>query len=38
MALKMRDGTAALLERLRKQGVTDVVDPTRPSVARRFGA
>jgi hypothetical protein len=38
MALKMRDGTEALLERLRRQGVTDVVEPARPSVARRFGA
>ncbi len=34
MALKMRDGTAALLERMRARGVTDVVEPTRPSVAR----
>jgi hypothetical protein len=34
MALKMRDGTAALVERLRKYGVTDVFDPVRKSVAR----
>ena len=35
MTLKTRDGTEALLERLRKHGVTDVVEPARPSVARR---
>ncbi len=38
MALKMRDGANALIERLGKHGVTDVVDPTRRNVARkRFG-
>ncbi len=34
MALKMRDGTAALVKLLRKHGVTDVVEPARKSVAR----
>jgi hypothetical protein len=38
IALKMRDGTEALLERLRRRGVTDVIEPARASVARRFGA
>jgi hypothetical protein len=37
MALKMRAGADALLERLRKHRVTDVVEPTRPNVARRAG-
>jgi len=34
MALKIRDGTAALVDLLRKHGVTDVVEPARKSVAR----
>src|SRR5262245_14366540 len=34
MALKTRSGTEALLERFRKAGVTDVIEPTRPSAAR----
>ena len=34
MALKTRSGTAALVERLRAAGVTDVIEPTRRSVAR----
>jgi hypothetical protein len=34
MALKTRSGTAALLERFAKRGVTDVIEPTRTSVAR----
>ena len=34
MALKTRSGTEALLERFRKAGVTDVIEPARPSVAR----
>ena len=34
MALKMRDGTPALVELLRRHGVTDVVEPARKSVAR----
>jgi len=34
MALKTRSGTAALLERFRQRGVTDVIEPTRTSVAR----
>jgi len=34
MALKTRAGTAALLERFRKRGVTEVIEPTRTSVAR----
>jgi hypothetical protein len=34
MALKTRSGTAALLERFRRAGVTDVIEPVRPSVAR----
>jgi hypothetical protein len=34
MTLKTRSGTEALLERLRKAGVTDVIEPARPSVAR----
>jgi len=34
MALKMRDGTDALLRLLRKHAVTDVVEPARRSVAR----
>ncbi len=38
MALKMRDGANALIERLGKCGVADVIDPTRRNVARRrFG-
>jgi hypothetical protein len=38
MTLKLREGTASLLELLRKDGVTDVVDPARRNVARRAGA
>jgi len=34
MALKMRDGTAALLKLLGKHRVTDVIEPARKSVAR----
>ena len=34
MALKTRSGTEALLERFHQAGVTDVIEPTRPSVAR----
>jgi hypothetical protein len=34
MALKMRDGTAALESLLRRHGVSDVVEPARKSVAR----
>jgi len=37
MTLKMRAGADALLERFRKHRVTDVVEPTRPNVARRAG-
>ncbi len=34
MTLKTRSGTEALVDRLRKARVTDVIEPTRPSVAR----
>ena len=34
MTLKTRSGTEALLERLRKAGVTDAIEPARPSVVR----
>ena len=34
MAFKTRSGTEALLDRFRKAGVTDVIEPMRPSVAR----
>ncbi len=34
MALKMREGTDALVAALRRHGVSDVVEPTRKSVAR----
>jgi hypothetical protein len=36
--LKLRSGTDALLERFGKRGISDIVDPARPNVARkRFG-
>jgi hypothetical protein len=35
MALKMRDGTSVLIERLGKQRVTDVVDPQRKNAVRK---
>jgi len=34
MTLKTRSGTDALLERFRKAGITDVVEPVRPNVGR----
>lgn len=34
MTLKTRSGTAALLERFRKAGITEVIEPARPSVGR----
>jgi hypothetical protein len=38
MALKLRDGANALIERLRKHGVTDMIAPTRRNVGRKvFG-
>ena len=38
MHLKLRSGTDALLERFGKRGISDIVDPARPNVARkRFG-
>jgi hypothetical protein len=34
MTLKTRSGTAALLERFRERGISDVIEPARPKVAR----